>query len=205
MPTADWVVKTPTNLAALQPFQFRPGGFDQAKPGLKITETASDTSATQKRGSSPSDLQPVKGTLVSREKSPSLFTNTERSVMSVLTPERTLPVAPPASPTKAEPNAVKEQLLKAAELIEEHGHAQFALVKPDGSICMFEALARAYGIEATKVYPSPGFGTSFERLGGLRTPGEIRFEGFYGNVCYFNNKHTKEECVTALRKVAATV
>lgn len=117
--------------------------------------------------------------------------------MSVLTPERTLPV--PAQPTDvvAEPNTVKDQLLRAADLIEEHGHSQYEYEGPNGEICMMEALFRANGTTyKEEIFPRPTETTN------ALFPTED-WSDF--SVCRFNNSHTKEECVAFLREKAATI
>lgn len=105
------------------------------------------------------------------------------------------------------PKSVSDVLLKAADLLEQRGHAKFIRVHPNGSMCFLGALEVAQGYEGG--YRSPGGDGPLTREAALVTAKVLGL-----TVCYtpyiriadWNNlpERTAQEVIDAMR-LAATV
>lgn len=83
---------------------------------------------------------------------------------------------------------------KAADLIEEKGHAKMQFVGSQGELCTIAAVATAQGL-----YERSYLNTAFVKLDNWTR------ENYSVGACNYNNTHTKEEVVSMLRKAAVEI
>lgn len=102
-----------------------------------------------------------------------------------------------------EKEQLKADLNKAADLIDEKGHAKFTL-QDDRGICLLQSLWLATGNEGNADYWHSVDGGAKETRFGRAALALEKAEGVK-SICGFNNDHSADEVKAKLREVANSI